>query len=216
MLIKGFLHYVTNLYSAVKSFVELVQYILKVPRAKFFLSERISQDPLENFFGVQRQRGRTGENPNVSQFCKNTQAIRVINSVCGNVSKGNCCGQEQNIDKEDIAPLPKHRRVRKPPSNSSTGENLFMRMIILFNTTFSDRIIIITQIFIFSPTISATSQFIVSTSKIISPVSKSIRQTSNPDIRPTSQNITPTSQPIDPSSQQIRSTRQIFTASTKI
>ena len=74
-------------YSAVKSFVELVQYILKVPGAQLFLSERISQDPLQNFFGVQRQRGRTGENPNASQFCTNTQAIRVINSVCGNISK---------------------------------------------------------------------------------------------------------------------------------
>ena len=59
-------------YSAVKSFVELVQYIVKVPGAQLFLSERISQDSLENFFGMQRQRGRTGENPNVSQFCTNT------------------------------------------------------------------------------------------------------------------------------------------------
>jgi len=77
---------------AVKSFVELVRFIFKIPGVKFFLSERISQDPLENFFGCQRQRGRTGENPNVQQFCKNTQALRVINSVCGTVAKGNCCG----------------------------------------------------------------------------------------------------------------------------
>jgi len=215
MLIEGFLHYVTNLYSAVKSFVELVQYILKVPGAKFFLSEQISQDPLENFLGCKGKEEELEKTPMFPNFVK-------IQGHPGNqlslwkCLQRNCCGREQNIDMEDIAPLPKCRRVRKPPSNSSTGENLFMRMIILFNTTFSDRIIIITQIFIFSPTISATSQFIVSTSKIISPVSKSIRQTSNPDIRPTSQNITPTSQPIDPSSQQIRSTRQIFTASTKI
>lgn len=100
-----------SIISTVKSFVELVQYILKIPGAKYFLSERISQDPLENFFGVQRQRGRTGENPNVAQFCKNTQAIRLINSVCANV-KGNCRGRKQCIDMEDNNPLPKRRRIR--------------------------------------------------------------------------------------------------------
>ena len=32
-----------------------------------FLSERISQDPLEKFFGCQRQRGRVNENPTVTE-----------------------------------------------------------------------------------------------------------------------------------------------------
>ena len=40
-----------------KSFVELIQYIFTVPGVKVFLSEKISQDPLEKFFGCQRQRG---------------------------------------------------------------------------------------------------------------------------------------------------------------
>ena len=97
----------------VKSFIEIVKYILQIPGVKFFLSERISQDPLENFFGCQRQRGRTGENPNAFQFCKNTQALRIINSVCGNVSKGNCRGRKQQIDMHDTKPLPKRRRIRK-------------------------------------------------------------------------------------------------------
>ena len=63
-------------YSTVKSFVELVQFILKVPGAQFFLSERISQDPLENFFGVQRQRGRTGENPSILQEYSGTSGYK--------------------------------------------------------------------------------------------------------------------------------------------
>jgi len=104
----------------VKSFVEIVQYILKIPGAKFFLSERISQDPLEKFFGIQRQRGRTGDNPTVSQFCKNTQAIRLINSVCAKV-KGNCRGREQSIVMEDNNLLPKRHRVRQ--SSKSNAEN---------------------------------------------------------------------------------------------
>ena len=83
---------------------------------RFFLSERLSQDPLENFFGCQRQRSRANENPNVQDFCKNTQALRVINSVCGNVPKGNCRGRKQAVDMEmENKPLSKRRRVRKQP-----------------------------------------------------------------------------------------------------
>ena len=101
---------------AVKSFTELVQFIFKIPGVKFFLSERICQDPLENFFGCQRQRGRTGENPNVQQFCKNSQALRVINSVCASVVKGNCRGRKQPIALKENKPLPKRHRTRKAPS----------------------------------------------------------------------------------------------------
>ena len=46
-----------------------------------FLSEKSSQDPLEKYFGRQLQRGRVIENPNVSQFLKGNQALRVINSI---------------------------------------------------------------------------------------------------------------------------------------
>ena len=98
---------------AVKSFVEIVEFIFKILGVKFFLSERLSQDPLKNFFGCQRQRGRTGENPNAHQFCKNTQALRVINSICGNITKGNCRGSKQHVDMQDSKPLPKRRKKRK-------------------------------------------------------------------------------------------------------
>ena len=107
-------------FSIVKSFVELLRYILRIPGVKFFLSEQLSQDPLENFFGCQRQRCRTNENPNLHEFCKNTQALRVINSVYGTVSKGNCRGNKQVTDMdENNKPLPKRRRVRKQESKSS-------------------------------------------------------------------------------------------------
>ena len=40
------------------SFADLVKFIFtKVPGVQFILSENISQDPLEKFFGMQRQRG---------------------------------------------------------------------------------------------------------------------------------------------------------------
>ena len=109
LFISAFLH----LLITVKSFVELTEYIFKIPGVKFFLSERLSQDPLENFFGCQRQRGRTGKNPNVDQFCKNTQALRVINAVCAHVPRGNCRGKQHHIDiKKESKPLPKRCRQR--------------------------------------------------------------------------------------------------------
>ena len=98
----------------VKSFVELVRYIFKIPGVQSFLSEKLTQDPLEKFFGMQRQRGSTNENPTVQEFCTNTQALRVVNSVCGNVSRGNCRGSKeaqcQLINKKENDPLPKRRR----------------------------------------------------------------------------------------------------------
>ena len=81
--------------------MELVEYVFTIPGVTVFLSNRICQDPLENFFGQQRQRGRVNENPNVSEFVKNTQALRVVNSSCATV-RGNCRGARK---KKNDAPL---------------------------------------------------------------------------------------------------------------
>ena len=70
--------------------MELTQYLFTIPGVKLFLSERLSQDPLEKFFGCQRQRGGTADDPSVAEFLKNTNALRVINTTCCNVSRGNC------------------------------------------------------------------------------------------------------------------------------
>ena len=98
--------------------MELVEYIFTIKGVKVFLSERLSQDPLEKFFGCQRQRGTTNENPNVVQFCKNTQALRVINGVCGNVSKSNCRGNKTSVNwGKENCPLPKRRKCIHSSSN---------------------------------------------------------------------------------------------------
>ena len=74
-------------------------------------------DPLENFFCCQRQWGGTSENPNIKECCKNTQALCVINSVCGTVTKGNTKGNKQSLDvKTETRPLPKRQgKQKKPP-----------------------------------------------------------------------------------------------------
>ena len=105
---------------AVKSFVALVRYLFTMPGVKVFLSERLSQDPLEKNFGCQRQRGRANENPCVRDFCHNTQALRVINSFCLDAVKGNCRGKKSqpvDLSKENM-PLPKRPRPHpKPPTS---------------------------------------------------------------------------------------------------
>lgn len=90
----------------VKSFVELVKYAFTIPEVTIFYSNKLCQDCLENFFGQQRQRGGTHENPNASQFLKNTQALRVINSTCSTI-RGNCRGSKskQDIMGSENAPL---------------------------------------------------------------------------------------------------------------
>jgi hypothetical protein len=93
------------------SFIDLVQYLFKIPGIKSFLSEKLCQDPLEKYFGEQRQKGRTNENPTASQFLKNQQSLRVVNSIKINTSKGNTRGHKRlNHVPLDDEPLPKRKR----------------------------------------------------------------------------------------------------------
>ena len=92
-----------------KSFVALVKLIFSLPEVKgeglAFLSMQLCQDPLENFFGCQRQRGGTSENPSVAEFTQNTQALRVVNSLCRAPVRGNCrAANTKNKDKA-VEPL---------------------------------------------------------------------------------------------------------------
>lgn len=98
--------------------MELVEYIFTIPGVTCFLSERLSQDLLENYFGCQRQRGKSNENPNVHQFCSNSQALRVINGTCATVSKGNCRGRKNIINwEQENRPLSKRRKVKMNQSS---------------------------------------------------------------------------------------------------
>lgn len=98
-----------------KSFVELVRHLFTVLGMKTFLSQRICQGPLEKFFGCQRQRSATHDNPNVREFLDNTQALRVVNSFCKDPVRGNCQGGlKRGLDLEqENRPLPKRPRKGK-------------------------------------------------------------------------------------------------------
>ena len=91
--------------------MELVGFLFTVPGVGQVLSNKLCQDPIEKFFGMQRQRGRASENPNAQEFLKNTQALRVIHGVCRNI-KGNCRGSTSDNPLAVTAePLPKRRRT---------------------------------------------------------------------------------------------------------
>ena len=59
----------------------MIQFLLSHEKVKFVLTERFNQDPLKNFFGQQRARGQRNDNPSVSQFLENTQALMVQKSL---------------------------------------------------------------------------------------------------------------------------------------
>lgn len=109
-------------YNSGMSFVALVRDLFNMDDVHSFLSQRICQDPLENFFGRQRQRGGIHDNPNVKEFMHNTQALRVAKKL--KVHKGNCRKGKEKEDeeisvKENSQPLPK--RARRKKASKSLG-----------------------------------------------------------------------------------------------
>ena len=63
------------------SLSEMIRYVLSNDDVKFVLTERFNQDPIEIFFAQQRARGQRNDNPSVSQFLENTQALMVQRSL---------------------------------------------------------------------------------------------------------------------------------------
>ena len=115
--------YIYNFYLIAKSLIGLLHLLFSLPEVKeeklAFLSVNISQDPLEIIFGCQRQRGGTSDNPSVSEFYNNTQALRVVNSFCRGPVRGNCRGAAtvtQNITEEACVPLPKRSKSKQKPT----------------------------------------------------------------------------------------------------
>ena len=112
-------HVLTTVYPTVKSFVEMTRYLFSQPNSEglFFLSERISQDPLENYFGKQRARGGRCDNPTVKECLKSAVAIRAQRSLNLDRVQGNCRRKRRVVDIDnmiiDDTPLPKRKRTSK-------------------------------------------------------------------------------------------------------
>ena len=61
--------------TTVHSAIELIKFLLK-NNVKYVLTERLSQDPLENYFGQQRAIGRRKDNPSLKDIGYNDNTIR--------------------------------------------------------------------------------------------------------------------------------------------
>ncbi len=83
--------------------MELTKFLLSQPDSDglFVLSERISQDPLENYFGKQRARGSRCGNPNFTECLQNAVGIRAQKSLQLDRVRGNC-RQKRILSNDDF------------------------------------------------------------------------------------------------------------------
>lgn len=103
-------------YYLVRSFIELTRTLLAEGGAKFLLSEKFSQDPLEEHFGTHRRSGGANENPTYYQFQKQEVSLNVMKSDLIHDIKGNTCGRNKNkqtLDINDMRRLPYKKNTKK-------------------------------------------------------------------------------------------------------
>ena len=106
-----------------------MKYIFTIQNVKSFLSEKTSQDPLEKYFGRQRQSRKSNENPSAHEFLINNQALRVVSSIRIDTAKGNTRGTNQEgITVVSDGPLQKRRRCSTASDNSVTA---IVRIVLL-------------------------------------------------------------------------------------
>ncbi|XP_070545584.1 uncharacterized protein [Ptychodera flava] len=94
----------------VRSFVEACKFLLQ-QGAQFVLSEHFSQDPLEQWFGKQRQAGGWNENPTVQEFDYNTVNLRVQGSSLTAPVTGNTNMHREAMQFANDTPLEKRPRI---------------------------------------------------------------------------------------------------------
>ena len=86
---------------AAYSLPEILKKLLSHKEAEFVYTVKFNQDPVEIFFGQQRARGCRNDNPSVTQFLQNTQALMVQKSLA--------IGGSSNISRKraspDLSPL---------------------------------------------------------------------------------------------------------------
>lgn len=84
-------------------------------RGKYLLSEKFSQDPLEEYFSKQRQRGGANENPSLQEVNRNFVGLTVAGNDLVKVLTGNYRGRFREEAKIDITNmnLPPVKRLKR-------------------------------------------------------------------------------------------------------
>ena len=96
---------------SVYSFIELGKLLLDTPGVDFLLSEKLNQDPLEEYFSKQRGAGGASDNPTVDQFGHNMMSLYVASDCIKASRKGNCRldDRERKEAVIDSTPLPRRK-----------------------------------------------------------------------------------------------------------
>ena len=95
------------------SVIDLVKFLLS-QGLEYVFTERLCQDPAEEYFSAQRQHGRQNENLDLYQFGYNDNSIRIQKEVSH--SSGNTCGKYNNKRSWELCtddPLPKRKSFFK-------------------------------------------------------------------------------------------------------
>ena len=84
------------------SFVTLAKVLLSEEGVKFVLSEKFTQDPVEEYFAKQRARGGADEAPTLEMFNRNVIGLNVAGDELIRVMNGNTRGRDRQIVKLDV------------------------------------------------------------------------------------------------------------------
>ena len=98
----------------VRSFIDLSKELFD-EGAKFILSEKFSQDPIEQEFSAHRRMSGANENPSLAQFGQQTIALNVIKTDLISDLRGNTKGRPDSrapLQTTDMR-LPRKRKLEK-------------------------------------------------------------------------------------------------------
>ena len=93
------------------SFVKLSRELLS-EGAEYILSEKFSQDPVEEFFAKQRSMGGGHDNPTVSQFGSNMLTLQVAGESVRASKRANVASSSK-VHSVDDTPIPRKRLFKK-------------------------------------------------------------------------------------------------------
>eukprot|EP00794_Sanderia_malayensis_P001207 gene1207-583_t len=97
---------------SIHSLVGVTKFLL-TNGAEYVLTNKLCQDPVEEYFGRQRAIGRRSENPSMREFGYNDNKLRIQRSIVplkGNTKGREKCANETRCFEIDNTPLPKRKK----------------------------------------------------------------------------------------------------------
>lgn len=101
------------LFSTVHSFIEITRKLLRIERVKYILSDKLNQDPIEEFFGKQRGAGGHHDNPTLAQFGHAYVRNIAAGSLVRGPARGNVRIRDAPLPAESEEPLPKRKKSQQ-------------------------------------------------------------------------------------------------------